>query len=256
MDNTTTQIQQRPGALFPALNPDFESEFIVACQMAGELQLADDMESAFKAAVVVNTLRNMLTEDVVERFFMPLMGTRVGFLTDRDKPKKGRDGSLIPQEPYLWTTVRDCLIDAACLGLAPVKNQINIIAGNMYPTKEGFTTLLKRIGAKYFIYTSEDKNPPQAQTALIECRVNYEYKGEKKEFIYKATPKKDGFSSLDQLKGKAERKAKKALYEYLTGTDLADADEDSGTPDYQPQPEERKAALRQTRKTAPVEDLP
>lgn len=230
------QLAQRPNA---ALVPEFKDEFLLACEKAGELQLADSMESTFEAAAVVNTLRTLLTEQVVRHYFMPLMGTRVGFLTDRDKPKKGSN-----VEPYSWEIVRDCIIDAACLGLSPVKNQINIIAGNMYPTKEGFTRLLKKIGCKYFIYTSEDKNPPQAQTALIECQVNYEYKGEKKAFVYKATPKKDGYSSLDQLKGKAERKAKKALYEYLTGTDLGDADEDSGTPEYQPQPEERKQALR------------
>lgn len=252
MGNQALQNTKQSGEM-PALYPSFEDEFILACQKAGELQLADNMESAFEAAAVVNTLRALLNEDVVTKYFMPLMGTRVGFLTDRDKPKKGRDGSLIPQEPYDWQTVRDCLIDAACLGLAPVKNQINIIAGSMYPTKEGFTRLLKKIGVKYFIYTSEDKNPPQAQTALIECRVSYEYKNEKKEFTYKATPKKDGFSSLDQLKGKAERKAKKALYEYLTGTDLGDADEDSGTPDYQPQPEERARILREKRENGTAE---
>lgn len=245
MDTQLQTISKGDGAQRSVLKPDFESEFILACQAAGELQLADNVDHVFEAAAVVNTLRSLLNEQVVEKFFMPLMGTRVGFLTDRDKPKKGRDGSLVPQEPYHWTTVRDCLIDAACIGLAPIRNQFNIISGSMYPTKEGFTKLLKSIGAKYFIYTSEDKNPPQAQTALIECRVSYEYKGEKKEFTYKATPKKDAYSSLDQLKGKAERKAKKALYEYLTGTDLGDADEDSGTPEFQPQPEERKQALRE-----------
>lgn len=244
MDNTTTQIKQRPDKA-PALYPNFQDEFLLACEKAGELQLADKMESSFAAAQVVQTLRNLLNEDVVCRYFMPLMGVRVGFLTDRDKPKKGVGGALIPQEPYPWTVVRDAIIDAACIGLAPVKNQINIIAGNMYPTKEGFTKLLKNIGCKYLITTSEDKNPPQAQTALIECRVDYEYKGEKKGFVFKATPKKDGFSSLDQLKGKAERKAKKCLYEYLTGTDLGDADEDSGAPDFQPQPEDRVNALRE-----------
>lgn len=226
------------------LAPTFESEFLLACEAAGELQLADEMSSAFQATAVLNTLRNLLTRDVVEKNFMPLMGSRIGFLTDRDKPKKGPGGALVHQDPYDWQTVRDCIIDAACIGLAPIKNQINIISGAMYPTKEGFTKLLKKIGCKYFIYTSEDKNPPQSQTALIECRVCYEFRDEKKEFTYKATPKKDSYSSLDQLKGKAERKAKKALYEYLTGTDLGDADEESSTPDDQPQPEDRKQALR------------
>lgn len=43
-----------------------------------------------------------------------------------------------------------------------------------------------------------------------------------------ATVKKDDYSSPDQIRGKAERRAKKALYEYITGCDFGDADEQSG----------------------------
>ena len=42
-----------------------------------------------------------------------------------------------------------------------------------------------------------------------------------------ATVKKDSCSSHDQLRGKAERRAKKTLYEYITGCDFGDADEQS-----------------------------
>ena len=117
----------------------------------------------------------------------------------------------------------------------------------MYPTKEGFSHLLKKIGVRYYITTSGDKSAPASPVAEIECKVMYEVSGsEKKNFTYMAYPKKNSTSSLDQLKGKAERKCKKALYELVTGIDLGDADEDSSSPDDQPQPstEDRKAALR------------
>ena len=206
------------------VNEELQRQFIALCQDAGQLQLADDVSYTFKAAAVVQSLRNLLTKDVVERYFIPLMGTRIGFLTDRDK--EGKDGKK--PEPYGWETVRDCIIDGACRGLSPVGNQLNIIAATMYPTKEGYTALLKRIGAKYWITKSEDKAAPGSPTAKIECKVYYEYNGSKSDFTFAATPKKNQFSSLDQLQGKAERKAKKALYEYLTGIDLGDADEESG----------------------------
>ena len=45
-----------------------------------------------------------------------------------------------------------------------------------------------------------------------------------------ATVRKDEYSSRDELRGKAERRAKKALYEYITGCDFGDADEDSSRP--------------------------
>jgi len=38
---------------------------------------------------------------------------------------------------------------------------------------------------------------------------------------------KNAYSSYDQLKGKAERRAKKMLYEYVTGLDLGEYDGDS-----------------------------
>lgn len=44
-----------------------------------------------------------------------------------------------------------------------------------------------------------------------------------------ATVKKDDYSSPDQIRGKAERRAKKALYEYITGCDFGEADDQSGT---------------------------
>ena len=56
------------------------------------------------------------------------------------------------------------------------------------------------------------------------------YNGEKNGFSIIATVKKDDYSSHDQLRGKAERKAKKALYEYITGCDFGDADEQSSVP--------------------------
>ena len=224
------QLQTIEHGLAVQQDTRLQQEFIEVCQQANELQLADNVASVFVAADIVGKLRGLLSREMVEHYFMPLMGTRVGFLTDRDK--EGKDGKKLP--PYGWETVRDCIIDGACMGLAPVKNQFNIISGSMYPTKEGFSVLLKKIGVKYYISTSGDRSKPTDQTADIECKVLYETKGgDKKNFTYVAYPKKNAFSSLDQLKGKAERKAKKALYELITGIDLGDADEESSTPDDQ-----------------------
>lgn len=223
------------------VNPQIEQQFIELCQDAGQLQLADDVSYTFKAAAVVQSLRNLLTQSVVEYYFMPLMGTRIGFLTDHDK--EGKDGKKLP--PYGWDVVRDCIIDAACRGLAPVGNQFNIISGSMYPTKEGYTALLKRIEVKYFISKSEDKSAPGSPVARIDCKIYFEHNGLKSDYTFTATPKKNQFSSLDQLQGKAERKAKKSLYEYITGIDLGDADEDSGpVEDQTAAVADRKAQIR------------
>ena len=103
---------------------------------------------------------------------------------------------------------------------------MNIIADRMYPTKEGYTALLRKQEIKYFIDVSFDKNQTEG-FAEIPCTINYEYKGEKNAFKIVATVKKDSYSSPDQLRGKAERRAKKALYEFITGSDFGEADENS-----------------------------
>ena len=229
----------------------FKDEFVEACQQAGALQLADNVSSVFVAADIVGKLRSLMTQEIVETYFMPLMGSRVGFLTDRDKEVNGKK-----PVPYGWETVRDCIIDAACIGLAPIKNQFNIIAGSMYPTKEGYTALLKKIGVKCYVSTSGDRSNPASQNADIECKVSYKEPADPdrmKNFTYLAAPKKNQYSSLDQLKGKAERKAKKALYELITGIDLGDADETSGAVDDQQQNvQSRKDALRASKGEAPT----
>ena len=228
------------------LSKEQRENFLALCSQAGELQLANDVTSMFAASAIVLNLRQFLTKEVVEAYFVPLMGTRVGFLTDRDKEDKNGNKPA----PYGWETIRDCVIDAACIGLAPVKNQFNIIAGSMYPTKEGYTTLLKKIGCKYFITKGPDTSAPSSQVANISCKIVYEYQGQRSDYTFTATPKKNAYSSLDQLQGKAERKAKKHLYELLTGIDLGDADEDSAMVDDQ-DANVKKQQLRERKNTAP-----
>ncbi len=152
------------------------------------------------------------------------MKIKVGFLTDRNPKAKN------PKPIYSIEIVRDCLIDAIMIGLLPTGNQFNIIAERMYPTKEGYTALLKKISVKYLMDVSFDKNTNQ-QYAEIPVKVNYEHNGEKNSFTVVATVKKDTYSSSDQLRGKAERYAKKRLFEYITGIDYGDADENSSVVD-------------------------
>lgn len=202
-----------------------QQKFEIACQTAQGLTTLNNFTAAFQAVTVVNLLREALSDEVMNQVFMPLQNTKVGFLTDHDPKKKNKNG--MPAIPYGVDVVRDAIIDAVTNGLLPSGNQFNIIAGRMYPTKEGYTALLKKIGCKYFIEKGFDKSQ-DSRFAEINCKISYEYQGKKNSFNYVAVVKKDDFSSPDQISGKAERRAKKVLYEYLTGCDLGDADENSG----------------------------
>lgn len=204
-----------------------KEKFELVCKSAKSLQIANNFGTAFEAVQIVLTLREILTDEVMKKVFMPLMNTKVGFLTDRTG-KPDRHGNV--KEPYSIAVVRDAIIDAVTIGLLPTGNQMNIIAEKMYPTKEGYTALLKRIGVKYILDVSYDKGT-NANFAEIPVKITYEYDGEKNSFTPIATVKKDSYSSHDQLRGKAERNAKKKLYEYITGCDFGDADETSSISD-------------------------
>lgn len=208
----------------PANVEEARKEFEVACQQAQTLEIANNFTAAFTAVHIVSLLRKALTPEVMNSVFMPLMNTKIGFLTDHNGKPNSR-GMVKPL--YSVDVVRDCIIDAVTIGLLPTGNQFNIIADRMYPTKEGYTALLRKMGVKYYIEIGYDQ-ADQRNYAEIPCNINYFYNGEKNSFKLVATVKKDDYSSIDQLRGKAERRAKKSLYEYLTGCDFGDADEDSG----------------------------
>lgn len=219
-------MEQNQAQNLPATVVAAKQQFELACKEAQGLQIISNFGAAFQAVNVVSLLKQALTDEVMDAVFMPLMNTKIGFLTDRNGRPNSR-GQIKPT--YSREIVRDCVIDAVTIGLMPTGNQFNIIAERMYPTKEGYTALLRKLGVKYFIEVSYDKSQTKG-FAEIPCKISYNYDGEKNGFSIVATVKKDDYSSPDQLRGKAERRAKKALYEYITGCDFGDADEESSRP--------------------------
>jgi hypothetical protein len=204
-----------------------EEKFALACKAANGIQLSTNFGAAFQAVTMVSLLREALTDEVIKTVFIPLMNTKVGFLTDRN----GKPNSRNEVKPsYGVDVVRDCIIDAVSIGLLPTGNQFNIIGERMYPTKEGYTSLLKKLNVKYVVNVGYDKGG-NVTYAEIPAKIDYEYNGERKTFNVVTTVKKDSYSSMDQLRGKAERRAKKALYEYITGCDFGEADGDSNVVD-------------------------
>ena len=197
-----------------------KENFNLACIEAQALQKVNNFTAAFSAVKMVNLLREALSDDIMKQVFMPIMNTKIGFLTDRTG-NPNSNGDIKPK--YSLESVRNAIIDAVSIGLLPTGNQMNIIEERVYPTKEGYTALLKRLGVKYVIDVSNDKSQ-MPEFAEMPCKISYHYNEEKRDFTITATVKKDVFSSHDLLRGKAERRAKKVLYEYITGSDFGDAD--------------------------------
>lgn len=179
--------------------------------------------SSFQSVIVrssaIVSLREIITDDIMQAHILPLMGTRLGFKTDKDsRPDK-----------YPLSVVKDCFIEAVLSGVNAVGNQFNIISGNMYITKEGFTYLLKGLaGLSYSITYPKIQIAQNKVTADAECYVRWSMNGVDYEETLKFTIKAGAYASEDAIMGKAERKTKHWLYNTLTGSELPEGEIDLG----------------------------
>ena len=131
-----------------------------------QIQEAWLMEGNFARTIAygmaVAELREALDEKVMKAL-MKLKNSKMGFRTD-EGPKTG---------VYSMEVVRDAVIEAATLGLQCVGNQFNILGGNMYVTKEGFTFLLRelvkqgRLQDMRFVYHPAEIKESSTQGGLI-----------------------------------------------------------------------------------------
>ena len=183
----------------------------------------NSLVSCLSAANAMYLLDQVLTDDVVRTYFLPLMNTRAGFLTDRN-PAKAKRGQQ-PPTPYSIPEVRMCLKDAILKGLLPIGNQFNIIAGSVYITREGYTALLSKMGVKHRIIPSQmpDKNGCAVYSVRIEAATA---QGERISYTNEVTLKRGQYDSDALLQGKAYARSVKSLWTYVSGLDSGDVVED------------------------------
>ena len=85
-----------------------------------------DLERMVMTAKAIGQLREMLDEATMA-YFMQLQGSRMGFVTDKDK-----SGGYSVQE------AKEAVLMGILKGFPPVNNRMNIISGQFYGTKQGF----------------------------------------------------------------------------------------------------------------------
>lgn len=203
----------------------------MAIRECGVLALKDQpaFMQAIRMAYGIRTIRNALTEAFVKENFMPLQGTKLGFLTDKDK-----------EGGYSWDVVRDVLCEAMLRGFRPVNNEFNIIAGQFYGAKNGFErNVLEYPGLQDF---EMDLGVPQLagdKGALVPCEAHWYLAGVQMKLlchpgkdgeIDKRIPVKvNGGMGADGILGKATRKLYARVYQRLTGcsNEIVDAEPDA-----------------------------
>jgi hypothetical protein len=169
----------------------------------------EGFEKAFIMASALQTLDKLLTPEFMEPI-MALQGSNLGFKTDKI---------------YSVQEVKACLMDAVLLGLQPTNNEFNIIAKNMYPTRQGFGSLLKKInGLKYSISYSNPTFTPDKSSANCVATIKWELNGESHVQDQEFAIKSNTYATADAILGKAERKARRWLFNTVEGTDIPDGD--------------------------------
>lgn len=187
--------------------------------------------NGFQKAYVMSSAIDIIKAQLSDEYMKPIMalqGSSLGFKTDQDTIKEKVNNKWVTKkgEGYPMEIVRECLIEAIFLGLEVTGNQFNIIGGNTYPTREGFGALLDKMSnlKKNFEYKNIQQ-PAGQKVAYVTVNITWQIEGEsaKKQTI-EFPIKSNEYTSYDALIGKAERKAKRWLFNTIKGTDISDGD--------------------------------
>lgn len=168
-------------------------------------------EKAYLVSNAIAELKTLLTPEYMTPI-MNLQGNKLGFKTDKDT-----------SGGYSEAIVKNCLIEAVLFGLQPTGNQFNIIAGNMYATKEGMGYLLSKIpGLRYDIVPELPRI--NAQSAAVVMNIEWSINGSRNSKKIDIPIKVNSYMGTDAILGKATRKARKWLYDTITGTEIPEGD--------------------------------
>lgn len=183
----------------------------------------------FRLADAMNQLDAALTPAVMAPI-MKLMGSRVGFKTDKDK---NNDGSKGPG--YSEAIVKEVVKEAILYGAYMTGNEVNVIAGGMYATKEHFMRKVREIRGLTDLEVTIGAPQVSGSEAKIKCAAKWRLNGVEQSigyddkfpcnFLVRVYDGKGG--GADQAVGKATRKLYKRIYETATGSKISVPDGDA-----------------------------
>jgi hypothetical protein len=185
------------------------------------------LRQSIELSTGISKLKQIMNEQVVRKYFMPLQGSKLGFLTDKDK-----------SGGYGWEQVRDALIEGMIRGLRPVGNEINIIADNMYAAVNGVERLVVQFPGLTDLWIVP--GVPQSggdKGAYVPMRATWILNRQPMEMVRDVEKREDGTVSdtricvkvnsgmgPDAIIGKARRKMLFSIYQRISNCSFALAD--------------------------------
>jgi hypothetical protein len=178
-------------------------------------------EKAYLIANAVGKLKELLTKEYMKPI-MELQGNRLGFKTDKDIAQGGAKGTGYPED-----IVKNCLIEAVLFGVQPFGNQFNIIASNMYITKEGTGYLLSKVPGLVYQISPQLPRIKEGSAAVV-MDIEWTIGGVSNKKSIDFPIKVNNYMGTDAVIGKATRKARWWLYSTVTGIELPEGDIQDG----------------------------
>lgn len=199
----------------------------------------------FALAAVVQELRGAVLPLVPS--IRPLIGTPLGFRTDRDMSDKG---------PYPDGVIADVLVEASARGLRWTGNEINVIGGRLYVTKEGYTRLVAELPGLTDLELTP--SPPRIAEggggAVVKYRATWKLDGVASVLEREIPVRLNAGMGADGAIGKATRKMLAAIHGRVTGSIQSLADSDAE--DVEPNPRPTRTSALTDRLARRAEPLP
>lgn len=230
------KAQEKYGPLLATIKEAADEYQIVMGQRKG-----DAMTMTLAKATAVATIEEALTDELLKRSVLPLMGKKFGFRTDRDT------GGA---KPYPLETIRSCVCEVLLNGGRLDGNEFNVISGTTYFTKEFWQRKVEELAevSAVDIKMGEVEIKPrkgfsrEAADAYVEVIASWKVKRTEKEWR-KVVENSKGRSfdnrvvvpmnqamGRDAIIGKATARTYKAIYT-LSGGAYLDASTETEEPD-------------------------
>lgn len=203
----------------------------IARAQAEALANVPALQAALRRSALIKLLMTALTDDVMEEF-LPLVGTSLGFKTDRDTAPQG----------YSKDDVRRCMVEALLYGARLTDNEFNIIKGKAYLTKEFFQRVLAedpRVSNLRVDYGVPERHK---DGALVTIRASWNVDGVADAFEAKIPIATRDSDSIDNILGKATRKTLCRIHARVNGSRFVPEGEVDEAPETSPAPSTESTA--------------
>ena len=234
------------------LEPETIQQMDEAIDIAGSVEtISSHSLRALNKANARIQLEEVFNHPEIKKLLVNLQNSEIGFLTDES------------QNGYHYDIIKRCATDALLHGVNIDGNEFCIIKGRCYLAKNGMTHKLNNL-IKCGILQSYVCTPliPEfkGKDAISKVRIEWmEGDGKTKAKNLEFMVKSYGNNDADYVNGKGERRAKKWLFETLTGRSVPDGETTDAINVTSPGSDEtipRKSNLEKSMEQKPAIDIP